>query len=126
MTSSSHTSSVEPSVEAGNSETRAEPPATQNRDRVFLMTDSLETGGSERQFAALAGALNRDSFSVHLGCLQRKGRFLDSLGDVIEFPLGGSLYGVASLRARWRLSRYFKRHEIGIAHAFDFYSNLVL
>ena len=127
MTSSSHTRSEEPPVEDGSfSETRAESRTTQNRDRVFLMTDSLETGGSERQFAALAGSLNRENFSVHLGCLQRKGPFLESLGDVTEFPLGGSLYGAASLRARWRLSRYFKRHEIGIAHAFDFYSNLVL
>jgi glycosyltransferase involved in cell wall biosynthesis len=127
MTSSSHTRSEGPPVKEGNfSETRAESRTTQNRDRVFLMTDSLQTGGSERQFAALAGSLNRENFSVHLGCLQRKGPFLESLGDVAEFPLGGSLYGAPSLRARWRLSRYFKRYEIGIAHAFDFYSNLVL
>lgn len=93
---------------------------------VFLMIDSLETGGSERQFSALARSLNRRIFRVHLGCIQRKGPFLEGLGDVTEFPLGGSLYGAESLKARWRLARYLKRHEISIAHAFDFYSNLVL
>ncbi len=95
-------------------------------DGIFLMTDSLETGGSERQFAALARSLNRKSFHVHLGCLQRKGPFLESLGDVAEFALGGNLYGAASLRARWRVAQYLKRHEIGVAQAFDFYSNFVL
>jgi L-malate glycosyltransferase len=93
---------------------------------VFLMTDSLETGGSERQFAALARSLNRELFRVQLGCLQRKGPFLESLGEVTEFPLGGNLYGAASFKARWRLARHLKRHKIAVAQAFDFYSNFVL
>ena len=93
---------------------------------VFLMTDSLETGGSERQFSALARSLNREMFRVHVGCIQRKGPFLEGLGDVSEFPLAGSLYGTESLKARWRLARYLKRHEISIAHAFDFYTNFIL
>jgi len=95
-------------------------------DGVFLMTDSLETGGSERQFSALAKSLDRELFRVHLGCLQRRGPFLGSLGDVIEFQLGGSLYGPTSLKARWRLARYLRHHEIGVAHAFDFYTNFAL
>ncbi len=97
-----------------------------NTDGVFLMTDSLETGGSERQFAALAGSLNKELFRVHLGCLQRRGPFLETLGDVTEFQLGGSLYGPTSLKARWKLVRYLKAHKIRIAHSFDFYTNLAL
>lgn len=93
---------------------------------VFLMTDSLQTGGSERQFSALARSLNRERFRVHVSCIQKKGPFLEGLGDVSEFPVGGSLYGAESLKARWRLARYLKRHEISIAHAFDFYTNFVL
>src|ERR1700676_21646 len=127
ISSTSHSKTEEPSLEdAHSSLARGESPATQNRNGVFLMTDSLETGGSERQFVALAGSLDPDFFHVHLGCLQRKGPFLERLGEVTEFPLGGSLYGAASVRARWRLSRYLKRQEINIAHAFDFYSNFVL
>jgi L-malate glycosyltransferase len=93
---------------------------------VFLMTDSLETGGSERQFATLARSLNPELFRVHLGCLQRRGRFLDSLSDVAEFPLGGNLHGLASFKARWQLARHLKRQQIAVAQAFDFYSNFVL
>jgi glycosyltransferase involved in cell wall biosynthesis len=110
----------------GLAEAGADSRATPRGCGVFLMTDSLETGGSERQFSALARSLNREMFRVHVGSIQRKGPFLEGLGDVSEFPVAGSLYGIASLKARWRLARYLKRHEISIAHAFDFYSNFVL
>jgi len=93
---------------------------------LFLMTDSFETGGSERQFAALARSLNPAAFRVQLGCVQRRGAFLDGLGHLPEFPLGGSLYGVKSLWTRLRLAQYLRRNTIAIAHAFDFYTNLTL
>jgi glycosyltransferase involved in cell wall biosynthesis len=93
---------------------------------LFLMTDSFETGGSERQFAGLACALSPAAFRIHLGCIQRRGAFLDGLGRVPEFPLGGSLYGPKSLWTRLRLAQYLRRNKIAIAHAFDFYTNLTL
>jgi glycosyltransferase involved in cell wall biosynthesis len=93
---------------------------------LFLMTDSFETGGSERQFAALARSLNPAAFRIHLGCIQRRGAFLEGLGEVAEFSLGGSLYGLKSLWTRIRLAHYLRRHNIAIAHSFDFYSNLTL
>jgi glycosyltransferase involved in cell wall biosynthesis len=93
---------------------------------VFLMTNSLETGGSERQFSLLARALDRRRFQVHLGCIMRQGPFLAGLGDIPTFGLGGSLYGLQSIRTRLRLAKHLKRNQIGIAHAFDFYTNLTL
>ncbi|MBZ5679220.1 MAG: glycosyltransferase [Acidobacteriia bacterium] len=90
------------------------------------MTNSFDTGGSERQFVTLAGALDRESFRVHLGCIQKTGGFLPGLEGTAEFPLGGNLYGPASWRTRYRLGRYLRRYEIAIAHAFDFYTNLAL
>ncbi|HKF01953.1 MAG TPA: glycosyltransferase [Candidatus Sulfotelmatobacter sp.] len=93
---------------------------------VFLMSNSLETGGSERQFSALAGALDRQQFKVHLGCIMRKGPFVAGLGEIPEFCLGGSLYGLQSIRTRLRLSRHLKNCNTQIAHAFDFYTNLTL
>src|SRR5437879_3532098 len=93
---------------------------------LFLMTDSFETGGSERQFAALTRSLNPEAFRVHLGCIQRQGSFLDGMGHVTEFPLGGSLYGVKSLWTRLRLAQHLRRNNIAVAHAFDFYTNLTL
>ena len=93
---------------------------------VFLMTDSFQTGGSERQFAALARSLDSSLFRVHLGCIQRQGAFLDGLGEVPQFGLGGSLYGLHSIRARWRLRSHLRAQNVAIAHAFDFYTNLTL
>jgi glycosyltransferase involved in cell wall biosynthesis len=90
------------------------------------MINSLEVGGSERQFVELARLLRADNLPVHLGCVQRKGAFLTGLGELHEFGLGGSLYGLQSVRSRWRLMHCLQELNIVVAHAFDFYSNLTL
>lgn len=96
------------------------------RPGIFLMMDTLETGGSERQFAALARSLDPKSFRVQVGCIQKRGPFLEGLGEVREFPLGNSLYGVQSVRTRLQLARDLRQDGVAIAHAFDFYTNLTL
>ena len=93
---------------------------------VFLMSNSFETGGSERQFAALAGALDINRFRLHIGCISKRGDFIDGIREVAEFPLGGNLYGFQSLQARARLALHLRRLRISVAHAFDFYTNLTL
>jgi len=93
---------------------------------VLLMSDSFETGGSERQFAALAKSLDRNAYRVYLGCMQKTGAFLEGLGDVPEFPFGGSLYGLKSWPARARIARHMRKNRVSIAHAFDLYTNLAL
>jgi glycosyltransferase involved in cell wall biosynthesis len=93
---------------------------------VFLMSNSFETGGSERQFAALAGSLDASMFRLHIGCISKRGDFLDGLGKVEAFPVGGNLYGMQSLRTRVRLARYLRGQRISVAQAFDFYTNLTL
>ncbi len=93
---------------------------------VFLMTNSFNTGGSERQFVTLAGALDRKSYRVDLGCIQKTGSFLTGFEDTVEFPLGGNLYGLGSWRTRLRVRSHLRRHKIAIAHAFDFYTNITL
>jgi glycosyltransferase involved in cell wall biosynthesis len=102
---------------------RAEP---QPQIPLFLMIDSLQTGGSERQFAALAASFDHSRFNVRVGCLQKKGGFLEGLGEVSEFPLGGNLYGLPAMQARVRLARYLRQSRCAIAYAFDFYTNLLL
>lgn len=97
-----------------------------SRAGLFLMTNNFETGGSERQFALLAQTLCSEQFQLHTGCIWRHGPLADGFGDVPEFPMGGSLFGWASLRARLRLSRHLRRNRVQIAHAFDFYTNLTL
>jgi glycosyltransferase involved in cell wall biosynthesis len=90
------------------------------------MTNSFETGGSERQFAVMAQNLAHEKFHVSLGCISRVGPFASAFGEVPEFWLGGSLYGLTSIRARLRLASLMRSQRIQVAHAFDFYTNLTL
>jgi L-malate glycosyltransferase len=93
---------------------------------VFLMTNTLETGGSERQFVTMARALDREMFRVSLGCLSPIGPLRDEIESIEEFPVRGSLVGLQSWRSRLALVRFLRLHKIVVAHAFDFYSNLML
>jgi glycosyltransferase involved in cell wall biosynthesis len=90
------------------------------------MTNTFETGGSERQLAVLAKNLSRERFQLNVGCIRRDGPFAKEFEDAPEFRLGGSLYGWASILARFRLARHLRRNRIQIAHAFDFYTSLTL
>jgi L-malate glycosyltransferase len=96
------------------------------RPSVFLMIDDLRTGGTERQFAALARALRPESFQVLLGCMHRAGAFLNGLGDIAEFDVGGSFFTLQAQRSFAALVKYLRSRRIAIAHSFDFYSNLML
>ncbi len=93
---------------------------------IFLMINSLETGGGERQFVELARSMRANHLQVHLGCLLKKGAFLEGLGELHHFGLGGSLYGLQSIRSRWRLMSRLRELDLEVAHAFDFYTNLTL
>ena len=59
---------------------------------LFLMINTFETGGSERQFAALAQNVSAADFQLHLGCVRNRGALAGEFQDVPEFPLGGSLF----------------------------------
>jgi len=93
---------------------------------LFLMVNTFETGGSERQFTVLAQNLAPPQFQTHLGCISRRGPLAHNFPDAPEFPLGGSLYGWQSLRTRFNLARHLRQHRVQVAHAFDFYTNLTL
>lgn len=93
---------------------------------MFLMTDSLDTGGSEKQFVTLAKALSASCGRVSLGCLQRRGALLDQVESIQEFPLGGSFLSRQGLRSYSALRRHLQAERIAIAHAFDYYTNMVL
>lgn len=93
---------------------------------LFLMINTFETGGSERQFTVLAQNIGSSRFKPYLGCISRRGPLAENFRDVPQFPLGGSLFGWKSLRTRLSLSRNLRSHKIQVAHAFDFYTNLTL
>jgi len=93
---------------------------------LFLMTNTFETGGSERQFAILAQNLPPARFQPQLGCVNRRGAFAADFPTVPEFKLGGSLYGWQSLRTRLHLARMLRNKRVQIAHAFEFYTTLTM
>jgi glycosyltransferase involved in cell wall biosynthesis len=93
---------------------------------LFLMINTFETGGSERQFAVLAQNASASRFQVHLGCVNPRGPLAGQVENVARFPLGNSLVGWKSLRTRFKLSQHLRRNRVEVAHAFDFYTNLTL
>jgi glycosyltransferase involved in cell wall biosynthesis len=93
---------------------------------LFLMTNTLEIGGSERQFIGSAKAISHEHFRIYLGCLLRYGPLLDQVEDITEFPLGGSFLTWQAWRSRLNLLRYLRAKKIDVAHSFDFYTNLML
>jgi glycosyltransferase involved in cell wall biosynthesis len=90
------------------------------------MINSLERGGTERQFVTLAQGLSSGIFKVSTGCLARRGEFVSNLPKIAEFPPGNSLFKARSFFARVALARYLRRQQIVVAHAFDFYTNLMM
>ena len=100
--------------------------AKADRQKLFMMVNTFETGGSERQFVAITRALSRDQFDVRLGCVVRLGPLLESAGEVAEFPLGGSFMSLRAQRSRLALGRYLRSERFKVVHSFDFYTNLLL
>lgn len=96
------------------------------RLRLFMMVNTFETGGSERQFVAITGAIRPTRFDILLGCIGRRGPLLNQRESVQEFPLGGSFLSARAQLSRVALGRYLRRKEVQIAHSFDFYTNLLL
>jgi glycosyltransferase involved in cell wall biosynthesis len=90
------------------------------------MSNTLEVGGSERQFAMLVESLSRERFEVHPACLRWIGGLTSRLGHIPEFPPGGRLIGFQAQRAQLAVIRHLRRQKIAVAHAFDFYTNLML
>lgn len=104
----------------------SDPASSSEPISLFLMVNTLETGGSERQFTVLAQNLKPPQFQTHLGCVSRRGPLAHHFPDMPQFPLGGSLFGWRSLRTRWNLRRHLREYGVQVAHAFDFYANLTM
>jgi L-malate glycosyltransferase len=93
---------------------------------LFLMINTFETGGSERQCALLVQNVNASRFEVHVGCVNPRGPLVSQFGKYKQFPLGTSLLGWKAFRSRFALTHHLRQNHIQVAHAFDFYTNLTL
>jgi glycosyltransferase involved in cell wall biosynthesis len=86
------------------------------------MIRELGLGGSERQAAAMALALDRARFEPHVGCFRPDGPRGDELRSagipIVQFPVR-SLYKPSTLAAARLMRRYIKAHDIRLVHTFD-------
>ncbi|HYL35882.1 MAG TPA: glycosyltransferase [Bryobacteraceae bacterium] len=87
------------------------------------MARELDLGGSERQLAAIAKALDRSKFEPIAGCFRPaglRGEELQGAGvEIVSFPV----YSFASAQAAagaWKLARFIRRRGIRLVHAFDY------
>lgn len=93
---------------------------------LFLMVNNFEVGGTERQFVTVAKELTHIYKTVSPGCIDRNGPLASQVGGAEAFPLGGSFYSPTALLSSYRLCRHLRRSRISIAHAFDFYTNVLM
>jgi glycosyltransferase involved in cell wall biosynthesis len=89
---------------------------------VMLVTRELGLGGSERQVAETALALDRTEWQPHIACFRGGGfraRELAVAGVPI-FDVGlESLVAPSAVGCALRFGRYLARHRIQLVHAFD-------
>jgi glycosyltransferase involved in cell wall biosynthesis len=91
---------------------------------VLLMARQLDQGGSERQLAEMAKALDRSLFSPHVGAFRPDGlrwRELESAGiPLIHFPVPS----ITSVKGAFAIAGYVRRHGIRLVHTFDTPANV--
>lgn len=98
------------------------------RPAILLLGDTLNVGGTERQFVEVACRLDRSRWEIHASCLRAEGPLrarLDAAG-VRAWSCGrGSFKSPCFAVAVWGLARYLRNHRIRLIHSFDFYSNIL-
>lgn len=89
---------------------------------VLLMVRELGLGGTERQLAEIARALDRAHFEPHVGCFRPEGMRGDELRasniPVVRFPVR-SFYGSSAWTSARRMGRYLRQNRIQLVHTFD-------
>lgn len=98
------------------------------RPSVLLLGDTLNVGGTERQFVVVARGIDTTLWDVHVACLRAEGPLRSELEDAAlhVWSCGhGSLKPHRSLVTILKLAGYLRRHRIDLVHSFDFYSNMV-
>lgn len=89
---------------------------------VLLMARELVLGGTERQLAETARALDRTRFDARVGVFYSGGARYDDLiaagVPVVEFPVR-SFRKPSLLSAAASLVRYIRKERIALVHAFD-------
>jgi L-malate glycosyltransferase len=91
---------------------------------VLLMVRELHLGGSERQMAEIAKALDRSRFDPRVGCFRPAGLRADNLRaagvPIVHFPVPS----LASVTGALRIAAYIREQNIRLVHTFDTPTNL--
>src|ERR1017187_299064 len=91
---------------------------------VLLMVRELNLGGSERQMAEIAKALDRSRFDPRVGCFRPAGLRADDLRaagvPIVHFPVPW----LASVKGALRIAAYVQEQNIRLVHTFDTPANL--
>ena len=91
------------------------------KHRILLMVRELHHGGSERQVAEVALALDRDRFEPHVGVFRTGGArsaALEQAGiPIVHFPVPS--FKSSALTGAWALARYVRTRSISLVHTFD-------
>jgi glycosyltransferase involved in cell wall biosynthesis len=91
---------------------------------VLLMVRELNLGGSERQMAEIAKALDRSRFDPRVGCFRPAGFRADDLRaagvPIVDF----SVPSLASVKGALRIATYIREQNIRLVHTFDTPANL--
>lgn len=91
---------------------------------VLLMAQELNLGGSERQMAEIAKALDRSQFDPRVGCFRPAGLRADDLRvagvPIVHFPVPT----MVSLRGALRIGAYLREQGIRLVHTFDTPANI--
>ena len=98
------------------------------RPAVLLMGDTLNLGGTEGQFVAVARGLDRSRWNVDVACLRAEGPLRLRLEEVGLQPWScgrGSFRSPGFLLAVAALARRLRARQTQIVHSFDFYSNVL-
>ena len=89
---------------------------------VLLMVRALGLGGSERQMAELAQALDKSEFEAHVGCFLGDGFRAEELRragiPILALPVR-SFMAFNALQGAWQMGQYIRRHGIQLVHTFD-------
>ena len=95
---------------------------------MLLLGDTLNLGGTEGQFVAVAVGLSQAGWDVHVSCIRAEGPLRSKLEDagLVPWTCGrGSFKSPRLGLAVATLVRYLRMHRIQLVHSFDFYSNVL-
>jgi glycosyltransferase involved in cell wall biosynthesis len=101
--------------------------AQRDRVRVLAFVTDFRVGGTERQFATFARALDPSRFELHVACFRRVGDFFEDVlphvASVHEYGIR-RLYHPATLLSQARLAHDLRRLGIQVFQSFGFYPNV--